>query len=103
MDEREKLIEILSTKIHPREGIDPAAVVADFLLDNDVVPVVRCRDCRWAKSYNRNDGEIGYCCHFCGHEFKYGTDWKQIFMPIKEADDFCSYGERKEECGDDQT
>lgn len=33
MTEREKLIEILSTKIHQREGIDPAAVVADFLLD----------------------------------------------------------------------
>lgn len=30
MTAREKLIEILSTKIHPREGIDPAAVVADF-------------------------------------------------------------------------
>lgn len=45
MDEREKLIELLSTKIHPREGIDPAAVVADFLLDHDVLPVVRCRDC----------------------------------------------------------
>lgn len=26
MDEREKLIELLSTKIHPREGVDPAAV-----------------------------------------------------------------------------
>lgn len=40
MDEREKLIEILSTKIHPREGVGPAAVVADFLLDHDVLPVV---------------------------------------------------------------
>lgn len=43
--EREKLIEILGTKLHPREGVDPAEVIADFLLDHDVLPVVRCRDC----------------------------------------------------------
>lgn len=36
MSNREKLIEILSRKIHPREGIDPAIVVADYLLDNDI-------------------------------------------------------------------
>jgi hypothetical protein len=35
MQERERLIEILSRKVHPREGIDPAVVVADYLLDND--------------------------------------------------------------------
>ena len=45
MTEREKLIEILGTKIHPQEGIDPAEAVADFLLDHDVLPVVRCRGC----------------------------------------------------------
>lgn len=49
MSNREKLIEILSRKVHPREGIDPAVVVADYLLDNDIVPVVRCRDCEYAK------------------------------------------------------
>lgn len=41
MQERERLIEILSRKVYPREGIDPAVVVADYLLDNDIVPVVR--------------------------------------------------------------
>ncbi len=58
MTEREKLIEILSTKIHPREGVDPAAVAADFLLDHDVLPVVRCRDCA-----KRGETEFGarYC------------------------------------------
>lgn len=35
MSSREKLIEILSCKVHPRDGIDPAVVVADYLLDND--------------------------------------------------------------------
>lgn len=46
MQERERLIEILSRKVYPREGIDPAVVVADYLLDNDILPVVRCRECK---------------------------------------------------------
>ena len=58
--------------------------------------VVRCKECRWAKPYNRNDGEIGYYCGFCGHSFKYGTNWERVYEPIKEAEDFCSYGERRE-------
>ena len=39
MTDREKLIEILSVPIYPRIGADPAEVVADFLMDNDVRPV----------------------------------------------------------------
>ena len=58
--------------------------------------VVRCKECRWGKPYNRNDGEIGYYCGFCGHSFKYGTAWERVYEPIKEAEDFCSYGERRE-------
>lgn len=50
MQERERLIEILSRKVHPREGIDPAVVVADYLLDNDIVPVVRCRECKHCRN-----------------------------------------------------
>ena len=77
MTAREKLIEILSTKIHPREGIDPAAVVADFLLDNDVIPVTRCRDCA-----NRGTGD-------CPMEQDY--PWIS-----SDSDGFCHRGERKE-------
>ena len=62
----------------------------------DAVEVVRCKDCRWARPYERTDGETGYYCHFCGHSFKYGTNWERLFTPIKESDDFCSYGERKD-------
>nr|DAH17091.1 MAG TPA: hypothetical protein [Caudoviricetes sp.] len=77
MDEREKLIELLSTKIHPREGIDPAAVVADFLLDHDVLPVVRCGDCA-----KRGTGS-------CPMEQDY--PWIS-----SDSDGFCHHGERKE-------
>lgn len=78
MDEREKLIEILSTKIHPREGVDPAEVVADFLLDHDVLPVVRCRDCA-----KRGRGD-------CPMEQAY--PWVS-----SDSDGFCHRGARKED------
>lgn len=51
MTDREKLLEILSVPIYMREGADPAEAVADFLLDNDVLLVVRCKDCK----YSHND------------------------------------------------
>lgn len=37
MTERERLIGILKVPIYPREGVEPAEVVADFLLDNGVI------------------------------------------------------------------
>ena len=37
MTQKEKLIEILSEKIYPKEGVDPVEVVADFLIDRGVV------------------------------------------------------------------
>lgn len=78
MTEREKLIEILSTKIHPREGVDPAEVVADFLLDHDVLPVVRCRCCA-----KRGTGD-------CPMEQDY--PWIS-----SDSDGFCHRGARKED------
>lgn len=48
----------------------------------DAVPVVRCKDCKWAE-YGK-DYEP-YCNH-----------WKSgLYANIKD-DDFCSYGERRE-------
>ena len=41
MGMREKLIKILRVPIFPHELADPTEAVADYLLDNDVVPVVR--------------------------------------------------------------
>ena len=34
---RDRLIELLSVPIYPREGADPAEVVADYLLDNGII------------------------------------------------------------------
>ena len=80
---REKLIEILSVPIYPHELADPAEVVADYLLDNDVVPVVRCKDC---KHYEIGKDYLSYCNHCDGGIADYPRQ-----------DDFCSYGERRSE------
>lgn len=91
MTEREKLIEILGTKIHPREGVDPAAVVADFLLDNDVVPVVRCGVCAYTRRPKTpiaaNRGDV----------FRCDNTKSPCYGRVTYGDDFCSRGRRKED------
>lgn len=80
MDGRIRLIEILSKPIFPKIGVDPAEVVAEFLLDNDVAPIVRCKDCRMF--VDNKEAFVTYCRR--GH--------KDISV---NPNDFCSYGERK--------
>lgn len=68
-------------------GINPDDV--DFGVDKipaaDVAPVVRCRECkRWddnPDSYGKDDGPKGKCM----------KSFEETY-----ADDFCSYGQRKE-------
>ena len=49
----------------------------------DAVEVVRCKDCRWYKTnYMWNSTEIKICA-------------KEAYEPRRNADDFCSHGERK--------
>lgn len=81
---REKLIEILRVPIYPHEQADPAEVVADYLLDNDVVPVVRCKDCKHGmKARLQPRHAKNYLC-------------KQMWDGgYNEPDHFCSYGKRK--------
>lgn len=76
MTDREKLIEILRATIFPHELVDPLEAVADYLLDNDVVPVVRCKDCKDASVYEH---EV-----FCG-----------LIGAYLGLNDFCSHGERR--------
>ena len=62
----------------------------------DAVPVVRCKGCEHAERYERVDGTAGYYCGHPQNTFTYGERWDRVFKPAKEADDFCSYGERKD-------
>ena len=52
----------------------------------DVVEVVRCKDCKFWGIPHANDIEKShYCCR--------DNMW---CMPLRFADDYCSYGERRE-------
>jgi hypothetical protein len=53
----------------------------------DVVEVVRCKDCKWLKPYASQYGAGQFCecpCSFGG-------------QGIKKPDDYCSYGERRDD------
>ena len=68
----------------------------------DVAPVVRCEDCEHAERYERADGTAGYYCGHPQNTFTYGEYWDRAFKPVKEPDDFCSYGELKMDGGADK-
>lgn len=58
---------------------------AELMVSHDVVPVVRCKDCKkWDRS-------IGSCKEFTSHRLPSGG---RIAFLTRE-DDFCSYGERR--------
>ena len=94
MSDREKLLKILNVPIYPHENIDPLEAVADYLLDNDVVPVVRCKDCK----YRGDDVH----CPMCFEEVieidegdgYWDTDYITHDRTIDEG--FCDRGERKD-------
>lgn len=65
----------------------------------DVAPVVRCEDCEYAERYERTNGTAGYYCGNPKNRFTYGERWDRVFKPVKEANDFCSYGEYQKNMG----
>lgn len=60
----------------------------------DVAEVVRCKDCKHGELYERNDGETGVYCNCSNSIFKYANE--HTFTPVRDVDDFCSYGWRKD-------
>ena len=75
---------------HFINGIESVLEYAENLPTADVVPVVRCKDCKWFA--DNNDGDWFGCWLF------------QTIQIIPEdapkPDDFCSYGEAKMNGGD---
>ena len=63
----------------------------------DAVPVVRCKGCEHSERYERTDGTAGYYCGHPQNTFVFGDRWDRVFKPVKNPDDFCSYGEPKED------
>lgn len=79
-----------------RMSVNEAVAIVEEMPAADAVPVVRCKDCEHAERYERTDGTAGYYCGHPQNTFAYGERWDRVFKPAKEADDFCSYGARKE-------
>ena len=79
---REKLVELLmdmpfgnsTEEAEERHARD----TADYLIDNDVVPVVRCKACKYYELHKCHNNANGWFSH-------------------RMSDDFCSYGERRSE------
>ena len=79
MTDKEKLIELLTGKsIDTYADVD---FVADYLIANEVVPVVKCEKCVFSK-YIEDSGN--YKC----------TTTKGRFGIVKPYD-FCSYGDKR--------
>lgn len=60
----------------------------------DTVPVIRCKDCKYKQHMQIRYGEQMWEVDYCGHERMRETS---ISASSVEADDFCSWAERKEE------
>lgn len=108
---REKLIEVMEdTRANAAWHRWSYEESADYLIENDVVPVVRCKDCKyfkpayfkaddgtetpWDETFSFDDRSDGI--HYgarCKHERNTAYGLKD--MAYRKADDFCSYGERK--------
>lgn len=80
-DEARRRIIAFATGLHSE--VLPVDTVMMLLIQMpivDVVPVVRCRECKW---YEKSVG----LCNWCSSD---------ITRNFRDEDDFCSYGERKE-------
>ena len=79
-DDRDQLIKVLSSQFGKHFSVG----VADWLMENNVVPVVRCKDCKSAHIWKHAvTGQESISCLA-----RYG-------LPSVKPDDFCSYGERR--------
>lgn len=82
LKERLSLVGVVADDLYGmgiNRGLDRAETEIDMLPTANVVEVVRCKDCKYAKPMSFK----GY--FMCKRHHKY----------CRKADDFCSYGERK--------
>ena len=70
---------------YPRQSTKTIGLALADTPTADAVPVVRCKDCKW---FDMSDiaGTIEPICYRC----------KRFARTYRYAEDFCSYGERKE-------
>ena len=83
MPDREQLIELINQKV---DAFFKTEELADYLLENDVVKVVRCKDCKHWKPCG--DGRIDGLC-WALYLYHDGECYTKSYH-------FCGYGELKE-------
>ena len=86
MTDREKLVYLLVNAFcysDDNYGCPNTGQVADYLMANGVVTVVRCKECKHGE-LDESERDDYYLCHH------HGCDWNDGFH-------FCSYGERRSE------
>jgi len=84
-DTRTKLCYLIEST--PDTPVEAAIFIADHLIVNDVMPVVRCKDCQWFDKTgydNAHEDDLSLHMGWC-------TSWRRG----TQACAFCSYGERK--------
>ena len=74
-----------------------AAILALPMSTEDLVPVVRCRECKWWE--RMESSPLGYC-HACKHGH-YSAHWEISIRRTYPEDWFCADAERKEKDGDE--
>ena len=86
MGMREKLMKLIASKhellLNLNTNIPNLFKLAEHLVENDVVPVVRCKDC--------------VHCAVASWGERYCARSRFVTLDDLEDDDYCSYGERKD-------
>ena len=81
---RDRLVELLNVAVGDSNITDnEVKIVADYLLTNDVVPVVRCKDCKWLYKPSL------LCTHKRNRVFNTGIK--------RDFNCYCNYGEKEDE------
>ena len=81
---RDRLVELLKDTLHEWEcDVQPETVlqIAEHLIENGVVPVVRCKDCKWIHKPSQ------LCTNKRNRVFNTGIK--------RDFNCYCNYGERK--------
>ena len=83
----DEMMEDIKSK-HPelRHNIELAEAVADFAFENDMVEVVRCKDCNSSYFYNGS--------FRCQKFFEHGRGWPGRLV---DDDNYCCWGRRRED------
>jgi len=102
MEEAQDMADYIADQIDELQSIDVCrdgkALIVDCEENKDIVEVVRCRDC---KHYNSNGLWCNILSTFIDDDGNPCDSDESLNWRMFDDDDFCSYGERKEDTDND--